>query len=266
MNELFIKMDIKAIQNGAIKKVGGAKFFTILASIATYMNEKGEAYPSQEKISELSGYSRQTVNKSIGELRTMKIDDDPILSIRQEKTFKGLRNFYVISPKVGFSFGVGVVKKNDDLVNMGLQGVVNTGLQELEPSKQKPSLELEPIKTIVFDNAKQVLTYFQDKYFETYNVAYSPNWGRDSSLVKKKLLSSFTGTEIQTMIDVAFEEYESRWSNTKYPRVTIGQICSWLGNEALAIASKRSKEDKQAESDSEKYDYDFDKLEDLLDM
>lgn len=266
MTELFVKMDINTIQNGAIPKVGGPKYFAILASIACFMNDKGEAYPSQEKISELSGYSRQTVNKTIGELKEKKIDGDPILTIRQEKTHKGLRNFYVISPKAGFSFGGRVVKKKDDVVGSGLQRDVKTGLQELEPAKQDPSLEQEPKEIIVFDNAKQVLAYFQDRYFETYNVAYSPNWGRDSSLIKKKLLTSFTGSEIKTMIDVGFEEYETRWSNAKFPRITIGQICSWLGNEALSIASKRSKEINKTEDDSEKYNYDFDRLEDLLDM
>jgi len=275
MTELFVKMDIATIKGGVIMKVGGVRNFTILSVLATYANNKGEAYPSQETIAEMVGCSRQTVNKAIKEIRGIMIDGEPILQVEQTNSTNGVRNVYTLSRKTGFWFGksVDIKQSKSEQRDKGLSENESVGCQnslhEEESNKQEP-LEQEPKEkentTVVFDNAKQVLIYFKEQYFKTYNVAYSPNWGRDTSIIKNKLMDSFTGEEIKSMIDVAFEEYESRWANAKFPRVTIGQICSWLGNEALTIASKRSNQAKQVDVDSSKYDYDFDRLDELLDM
>lgn len=271
--DLFVKLDVKAVQNGLIRKVGGVKNFAILAAIASFANEKGESYPSQDKIAEMVGYSRQTTNKAIQELREREIEGEPILQILQMKSPNGRRNVYKISPKAGFHFGK-VVKESSDIVKQerqrvvkeGRQGVVNVALQEQEPLEQDPN-EQDPIEQeiILFKNSKDVLQYFRSKYFEKYNVVYSTNWGRDQSLLKNKLMANYTDSEIKTIIDVVFEEYEKRWANTKFPRPTIGQLCTWLPNEALSIAGNRQKEAERIKVETKKYEMDDEQFQKLLD-
>ncbi|MDC3413948.1 helix-turn-helix domain-containing protein [Terrihalobacillus insolitus] len=258
--ELFAKMDVKAIQDGLIMKVGGVKHFSVLAAIASFANSKGEAFPSQDKLAEMVGYSRKTVNQYIGELRETKIDGEPILVVVQEKTPKGRRNKYVLSPKSGFWFGI-VTKSSDNVTESG-NGVVTKGLQEQEPLLTKTNIEQE--NNIIFDNAKAVLQYFRQQYFNKYHVAYQPNWGRDQAMIKNKLLSNFTDNEIKSIIDVVFKEYDNRWAKPQFPRPTIGQLCSWLPNEALAIAQKQTEENKRIEAESKKYEMNDDHFERLL--
>ena len=286
MENLFVKLDVNAMRGGIVTAVGGPRNFAILASIATFANSKGEAYPSQETIGEMVGYSRQTVNSAVKELLITEIDGVPIMTMKQRKSAKGVRNVYTISSKCGFTFGdmkpeypakeiigvktksVGVKKenvgvKNQNLgvkfSNLGVKGIRQEGEplelepKELEPKELEPK-ELEPKDLVAFGNPKEVLEYYQQKYFEAYGVAYSPNYGRDIKLIKTKLMSVFTDEEIKLILDVTFREYSSRWETPKYKRVSIGALCSWIANEALMIAQKESQEAKRAEENERKYD------------
>jgi hypothetical protein len=268
--DLFAKMDVKAIQDGLITKVGGVKHFSVLAAIASFANSKGEAFPSQDKIAEMVGYSRKTVNQYVGDLRETKIDGEPILVVKTEITPKGRRNKYILSPKSGFWFG-NVTNSNDNVTASGNgvvtasgKRVVTNGLQEQEPYELKP-YEQEPIEQdIIFDNAKDVLQYFRQQYFNKYKVTYQPNWGRDQVMIKNKLLANFTDSDIKTVIDIVIEEYDKRWAKPQFPRPTIGQLCSWLPNEALAIIAQRKAEAARIEADSKKYEMDDEDFEKLL--
>lgn len=299
MENLFIKLDVNAMRGGIVTAVGGPRNFAILASIATFANSKGEAYPSQETIGEMVGLSRQTINSAIKELLKIEVSGSPIMTKKQRKSSKGVRNVYTISPKCGFTFGdmkpeypakeiigvktknVGVKKenvgvKNQNLgvkfSNLGVKGIRQEGEPlELEPVELEPKeleqAEQEPKDIVAFGNPKEVLEYYQQKYFEYYGVAYSPNYGRDIKLIKSKLMSVFTDEEIKLILDVAFREYSRRWETPKYKRVSIGALCSWIANEALTIAQKESQEAKRAQEAERKYDLtdnQWDRLGDFL--
>lgn len=286
MENLFVKLDVNAMRGGIITAVGGPRNFAILASISTFANSKGEAYPSQETIGEMVGLSRQTVNSAVKQLLNTEVEGVPIMTVKQRKSAKGVRNIYTISSKCGFTFGdmkpeypakeiIGVKTKNVGVKNPNL-GVKNSnlgvkfssfgvkeGLQEGEPLELDPielepkeleQEEQEPKNLVAFGNPKEVLEYYQQKYFEYYGVAYSPNYGRDIKLIKSKLMSVFTDEEIKSILDVAFREYSSRWETPKYKRISIGALCSWIANEALAIAQKESQEAKRAKEAERKYD------------
>jgi hypothetical protein len=261
--ELFAKMDVRAIQDGLIMKVGGVKHFSVLAAIASFANSKGEAFPSQDKIADMVGYSRKTVNQYIGELREVTIEGEPILVVIQEKTPKGRRNKYVLSPKSGFWFGSNVVTNSSDKVTDWGNGVVTEGLQErITISSNNQVIEQE--KDIIFDNAKAVLQYFRQQYFNKYQVTYQPNWGRDQVMIKNKLLSNFTDIEIKSIIDIVVQYYDKRWAKPQFPRPTIGQLCSWLPNEALAIIQKQAEENQRIEAESQRYEMNDHQFENLL--
>lgn len=263
---MFYKVDIETIQGGLIRKVGGVKHFSVLSVIASYANSRGESFPSQDTIGELIGYTRKTVNGIIKDLRSIVIEDEPVLQIVQEKTAHGRRNKYVLSNKLGLHFGSGVVTNQEGVVTKRSSGVVTEGLQELERDIElEPSNENHKKELIVFDNAKDVINYFRNKHFETYGTAYQPNWGRDSAIVKNKLMKTYTDEEIKKIIDTVFRDYEKRWANDKFPRPTLGQLCSWLGNKALGLSDNAEKKEASIDEENKKYDYDDSHYDALLD-
>ncbi|MTV49831.1 hypothetical protein GJ688_12700 [Heliobacillus mobilis] len=87
---------------------------------------------------------------------------------------------------------------------------------------------------------KDVIESFCHKYRERYNVNYSVNWGRDVPHAKK-LLADFTVPQIQTILDTVFERFDTTWKTDKYPRPSLGQLATWLGNKALALPQEEDK-------------------------
>ena len=261
--DLFVKLDKDAIRNGLITKVGGVRHFSVLAAIAAFVDENGVAYPSQETIGELVGYSRKSVNQFINDLRKVKIDGEPILEIVQEKTPEGRRNKYILFPNSGFRFGRVVTNQSKNGVTNQGEGVVTESSQE-EDINVKKNIREEDNK-LLFNNAREILQYFRNQYYNKYGVVYSPNWVRDTSMIKKKLMPNYTDIEIKAIIDVVFEAYDKRWAKSNFPRPTIGQLCTWLPNQALAVLQQRKKEQQRIEKESEKYMLDDDTFQRLLD-
>lgn len=238
-----VSIDRQAVKNGLVKKVGGVRNFAILSVIAAHVNEKGESEVSQREIAESIGYSRKTVNEAIKELRERKIDDEPILVLKKKKSGNGVRNVYLLSTKSGFS----IVTKSSDY-NI----ISNNNIKDIN-------------KEIIFNNAKEVLQYFREKFYETYNAVYQPNWARDMALIKRKLMTNFTDLEIKNIIDVVFEEYDSRWANTRFPRPSIGQLCTWLPNEVMAIIQERKEAEERTRNSKIRYELSEEQFERLLD-
>lgn len=271
MQQMFFKVNIDAIQNGVIAELGIDKF-AVLTAIASFANNKGEAFPSQERLAKMVGYSRRTIVTKIQELTETQFDGEPVLRIEQLKSAKGKRNKYFISQKVGLTFGN--VKSTTTNVNgsspsnvkdASLSNVKHAS-QEQEQSNQTQYKQKPQEQEILFKNSKDVLDYFRNKYFNKYNVAYQPNWGRDQAMIKNKLLKNYTDFEIKTVIDVVFEEYDQRWAKPQFPRPSIGQLCSWLPNEALAIAAQRKKEAARIKQESQDADLSDDQLQKMLDL
>jgi len=105
MKKQYVKMDIDKVKNGIIRDVGGTKNFAVLSAIAVFADSRGVAYPSQKTISQMVGYSRRTVSDTIQGMTKIKVNGKPIISIEVEKTRKGRRNRYTLSPECGFTFG-----------------------------------------------------------------------------------------------------------------------------------------------------------------
>lgn len=88
-------------------------------------------------------------------------------------------------------------------------------------------------------NSSQFIKLFCTMYEQTYDSKYIPNWRTESAIVKSKLLKNFTLAQLITMLETLFTEYEHRWKTNKYPRPTVGMLCSWLVNDVMTAAAAR---------------------------
>lgn len=211
-----INMD--AIQNGLIKKVG-ANRLPLLLAILSHMDKDGKAFPSQRKLAELTGQSVNTVNKLINELVELEVDGQKLL--RRELV------------------GSGAKKKSMYFIHAG--EVTNTdaieAVEEYRAKEEQDALT----KTM---NSKDVALYFSEVYRKTFGQGYTINYSRELSMIKQKLLPNYDDETIKGIIDIAVGKYRERWANPNYPLPTISMLCSWLANTAYG---ELTKEKAQAE-------------------
>lgn len=207
-------INLDAIQTGLVKHIG-VRRFGLLMAIVSYMDNNGRAFPSQRKLAELTGVSKNTVNKMINELLEVEVDGQKVL--RRELLGKGSR------------------KKSMYYIHAG--GVTNTEDIQTPDEKEKRM------------NSRDIALYFSDVYKDTFNNGYVVNWGRDLSMIKNKLIPAYEDDETLTaVIDIAVKEYRQKWANDNYPLPTIPMVCTWLANRAYGEYKKRNeKAEKQKE-------------------
>ena len=76
---IFVKMYVGAVRDGLIADMG-TKNWTTLCVIASFMNEKGECYPTQDYIAKGLGVSRQTANKYVKDLLDYRWEGRPVVT------------------------------------------------------------------------------------------------------------------------------------------------------------------------------------------
>lgn len=195
-----IKIPTQSIQSGLIRELGGTEY-CVLSAIASFCDVEGEAFPSQRKLAEITGFSLPTINKAIAKLLETRIDGVPVIA-RELESLGSKKRFSVYSLYV----------------------------HEEEAEKKKTS--------------RDYVGKFKHLFEEKYGFPYVVNYGRDTSLVKKKLMSEFEEDDIDTIIEYVIEHYESKWANSKYPYPTISMVCTWL---ATAVMKELIQEKKKAE-------------------
>lgn len=208
-----------AIQNGLIKKVG-ANRLPLLLVILSYMDKDGRAFPSQRKLAELSGQSVNTVNKLINELLEIEVDGQKLL--RRELVGKGLRKKSMYSIYQGEITSTEAVEAVSTLI-----------------ADEKDKAENYNLTT------KDIAELFSKAYEETFGQGYVINYGKDLSLIKRKLVGIYDDATMTAVISYAVSRYKTEWANERYPLPTISMLCTWLANTAYGKW-------KQAEEKAEK--------------
>lgn len=264
-HEVFLKLYLSFFTSGLVAALGPERTVALLA-LASFMDEKGRCYPTNEQIAERIGVHRSTATKWVGKLLDFRWNDRPVVTRTKVKSANGYTSsVYTVLPISQLAIFDGEIEPCSESAHGYVTGS-NMAMCQTEPTHVLPSTltrtnKPEPIKqdiapsepngqgagavTPKLRNARDVVIYFMEKYRETYNVNYAVNWTRDSSLVKKKLLPNYTMSQIEEMIGLVFREYGRRWANQKYPRPTIGQLCSWLCNEAMAVLDREKQEQEE---------------------
>lgn len=93
-----IKISTQSLQAGLIKELGGTEY-CVLSAIASFCDVEGEAFPSQRKLAEITGFSLPTINKAVAKLLETKVNGVPVIareieSMGSKKRFS-IYNLYV---------------------------------------------------------------------------------------------------------------------------------------------------------------------------
>lgn len=110
---LFVKFYTDASRSGLMADLGAERWHT-LCTLATFMDEKGECYPSQELLAHRMGVSVATANKRIKKLCEYQCDGIPVVTrkvIRDQKTKRCIKTIYRFTGLSPFSiFGADLLK------------------------------------------------------------------------------------------------------------------------------------------------------------
>jgi hypothetical protein len=103
---IFFKIDVLAIRERRLISKVGADGWATLCAIASFMDEDGVCYPTQETLADLMGVTRQAANARIGRLLKITMEDgSPLL----ERSWKGhglsKRSVYRINKACGVFMG-----------------------------------------------------------------------------------------------------------------------------------------------------------------
>lgn len=225
-NDIFLRVYVSAFTDGLVAKLKPANF-TVFLAVCSFMDAKGECFPTQRQIAERTGLSKSTVNRAITDLLTFEVNGQPIL----QRRFVGQNgnSVYTVLP-------------------IGQIAIFDQEIEKIEPAvndeKTAASDENEPkvIEKTEFKTAKDVLTYYAGVYRNVYGVNPNIRWPAETALVKKKWIGTYTDEQIRQMINISVAEYDQRWKNSKFPRPTMSGIVSWIGETALAFKMDAEKE------------------------
>lgn len=267
---VFVRIYKEMMKSGLLRKLGAERFETLVV-LAFHMKPNGRCYPPQDDLAKIMGIGRQAANRRIKSLLAFRFDNKPIVELVTDEEIDRRNNVYRVLPISQVAIFEGEVEplnmspQNDTLNNTSREHDINMSSKH-DTSKEnmsrqhdtnnkktnnkdnniKDSNEPSNQSTVeTFKNASDVVKYFLKKYRETYDVEYSVSWKSDPAKVKSKLLNSYSMTQIKDIIDLTFEQYDRTWATQGYPRPTIGQLCTWIPNKALAILQAREK--KQAD-------------------
>ncbi|HDR8302765.1 TPA: helix-turn-helix domain-containing protein [Bacillus cereus] len=241
-NSMFVKVYNTIFTEGLVSKMG-ATGFTTLVALATFMNEEGECFPTQEQIAERIGVHKNTANKYLNAL--LEVEINGVRLVTRTKINKGqgkISSFYKIHPLsqlAKFNGNVTPVKDTN-----GSDSLSTTICDD--PSTTMCDVirvnELESVNKINKLNSSSAIKLFQKFYYEVYDVNYVVgSYGREGKIIKDKLITPH-GDIAEQIIEIAVKEYATRWKTAKYPRPTIGMF-TWVTNHVIELLEDKKQQD-----------------------
>ncbi|MCY8048436.1 helix-turn-helix domain-containing protein [Bacillus haynesii] len=258
-SQVYLRVYTSMFTSGLVAEMGIQNFATLMA-ISSYMNEDGECFPTQRQLAERMGVHRNSVNRYINALLDFKINGKPVVTREIVSQKKGrVSSFYKIHPLSQIAIF------NSGVEGLGTKEVQDEAQNNDTPQHQKEDLtitkEQEPINKKY--ETKDFLKIFMNKYREVYGVNFNPAWQRDMRIMKS-LHERYDGETLEQILEIAVEEYDSRWKSPKFPRPTPGQVISFIADQVQEIIEERKKEDEQFEEFENHSEERVEKLNDKL--
>lgn len=260
ISNVYVRVYTSMFTSGLVAKMGANRFTTLMA-LASYMDEKGECYPTQIQLAEAIGVHKNTINKYINELLDFEIDGKPVVTRTKVNRGQGnISSYYKIHPLsqlAKFNGNIEAVnhKNDDEVITDGSDQVVTTNCDVIKSTNNNQlNNNTSDLKVT---NSNNAIKYFQRVYKEKYGIDYVvSNYGREGKLMKDKLITPY-GDMAKEIIDIAINHYEEMFmSNPRYPRPSIAMF-SWAANqivplvEAARTANEQFQQVNQAEEEAE---------------
>jgi|GEM_PF-2886303 len=240
-SSVYVRVYTTVFTSGIVSRIGATGFTTLMA-LATFMNEEGHCYPTQEQLAERIGVHKNTVYKYVNDLLAIEIDGKPLVTRKKVNKGQGkIYSLYTIHPlsqlaKFGGTIETVNHKNEESKVTPSSENKVTTNCDEIISTSNNNQLNNNTVKL----NSNTAIKLFQQVYKEVYGVDYVVgNYGRDGKLMKDKVVTPYPELA-NRIIEVAVREYDSKWKNAKYPRPTIAMF-SWVVNHVLDILDSEIK-------------------------
>lgn len=256
----FVKVYNTIFTSGIVARLGTQGFTTLLA-LATFMDEKGECFPTQEQVAERIGCHKNTANKYINDLLAVQVDGKPIVTRtilnRGQGKISSYYHIHPISQLTKFNGKIEDVKPvnhkdkdlqgSDGVITDGADPVVTTNSDVIRSTKKNQG---NKNNTTAAFNSSTAIKYFQEIYREVYNVTYVVgNYGREGKLIKDKLLTPYP-EQAKQIIEIAVRQYATKWKSAKFPRPTISMF-SWVTNQVIELLEQEKELDEIVENADE---------------
>ena len=83
-SKIYVRLYVDALHSGLLADLGAERWHT-LCSIAAFMDEKGECYPTQSKLAAKLGLSRVATNRRIKRLLAYRWQGSPVLKAEKRR-------------------------------------------------------------------------------------------------------------------------------------------------------------------------------------
>jgi predicted transcriptional regulator len=251
---VYVRVYTSIFASGLVAKMGSNRFTTLMA-LASYMDEKGECYPTQLQLAEAIGVHKNTINKYINELLDFEIDGKPLVTRKKVNRGQGkISSYYKIHPLSQLAKFRGEVesinhKISDEQITDGKDKLITNGSAELITTNCDV-ITITNNNQLIINNSTQAIAYFRKVYEEVYGVPYTvSNYGREGKLMKDKVLADHKDIA-KEIIQTGIKRYSEFSNNPKFPRPSIGMF-SWAVNNIIPLIEEDKKLNEVAEQASD---------------
>lgn len=267
--QVYVRVYNSIFTSGIVSAIGTSGLTTLIA-LASFMDENGECYPTQQQIADRIGCHKNTANKYVNDLLEARINGEPIVTRTKLNKGNGLiYSYYKIHPLSQLAKFDGTIEpvkgtELNDLESESLSTTVcdteittvcdeirvtNNNNQENNIKDSKESSE-KPF------NSRDAISLFLATYRDVYNTNYViPNYGQAAKILKDKVVTPYPEMA-KEIIELGVREYDQRFRNKKFPRPTINMF-SWASSQLVeAVEEKRNRDmianqAPEAEADAE---------------
>lgn len=241
-SSVFVKLHVTARTSGLIGALGPERWQT-LCVLATFMNERGECFPSAEEVAKAIDRTVDVAERRLKALCEFEWGGRRIVTrVKLRRAGAQFANYrYTILPVAQLSIFGGEVEPPDvhvactPDVDAPQPPDVDVGLTRTSNNKIHKELEERSAdeKSVAKYTARDVLAHFCRRYEERYGDKYKARKGADGGAIKNQLLPLYGAEKLVQIIDTAFDLYSAKWANARYPRPSIGWLNSWGANAVL---------------------------------